>query len=36
MYIKKSSGPKTEPCGTTCLLVRVSNIEFLMETYWCR
>ena len=33
MYIEKSSGPKTEPYGTPCLLVRVSDIEFLMETY---
>ena len=32
MYIKKSSGPKTEPCGTPWLLVRVSDIEFSMET----
>ena len=36
MYIKKSSGPKTESCGTPWSLVRVYDIEFLMETYWFR
>ena len=36
MYIKKISDPKTEPCGPQLLLVRVSDIEFLMEIYWCR
>ena len=32
MYIKTSSDPKTEPCGTPRSLVRVSGIELLMET----
>ena len=35
MDIKKRSGPKIVPCGTPWLLVRVSDTEFLMETYWC-
>ena len=35
MYIKESSHPKTEPCGTPWSLMRVSDLEFLIETCWC-
>ena len=33
-YIKNRRGPKTEPCGTPCLICSVSESFPCIVTYW--